>query len=104
MSAKRSVKRLPPSPVKVVQPKKTALLRRLRRIEGQVRGVAKMIEDDRYCVDILVQIGAIRSALNSLCLRLLETHTKGCVTSAISSGRGDDAIEELLAVLRTFSR
>ncbi len=63
-----------------------------------------MIEDNRYCVDILVQIGAIRSALNALCLQMLETHTKGCVTRAISSGRGDDAIEELLAVLKTFGR
>jgi len=88
----------------VVQPDKTALLKRLNRIEGQVRGVAKMVEDDRYCVDVLTQIAAIQSALDALGLRLLESHTKGCVRSAIRSGDGDAAIDELLAVVKRFSR
>ena len=60
----------------VVQPKKPALLKRLNRIEGQVRGVAKMVEEDRYCVDVLTQISAIQSALDALALQLLESHTK----------------------------
>lgn len=88
----------------VVQPKKPALLKRLNRIEGQVRGVAKMVEEDRYCVDVLTQISAIQSALDALGLQLLESHTKGCVRSAIQSGDGDAAIDELLTVVKRFGR
>lgn len=88
----------------VVQPAKPALLRRLNRIEGQVRGVAKMVEDDRYCVDVLTQISAIQSALDALAMQLLESHTKGCVRSALRSGNGDEAIDELMTVVKRFSR
>ncbi|MCX7144260.1 MAG: metal-sensitive transcriptional regulator, partial [Proteobacteria bacterium] len=58
----------------MVQPNKAALLKRLNRIEGQTRGVAKMVEEDRYCVDVLTQISAIQSALDALALQLLESH------------------------------
>ena len=88
----------------VVQPNKPALLRRLNRIEGQVRGVAKMVEDDRYCVDVLTQVSAIQSALDALAMQLLESHTKGCVRSALRSGNGDEAIDELMTVVKRFSR
>ena len=88
----------------VVQPDKPALLKRLNRIEGQTRGVAKMVEEDRYCVDVLTQISAIQSALDALALQLLANHTKGCVRSAIRSGNGDDAIDELMTVVRRFGR
>jgi len=88
----------------VVQPNKPALLRRLNRIEGQVRGIAKMVEDDRYCVDVLTQISAIQSALDALAMQLLESHTKGCVRSALRSGNGDEAIDELMTVVKRFSR
>ena len=88
----------------VVQPNKAALLKRLSRIEGQTRGVAKMVEEDRYCVDVLTQISAIQSALDALALQLLESHTKGCVRSAIKSGQGDAAIDELLTVVKRFGR
>ena len=88
----------------VVQPDKPALLKRMNRIEGQVRGVAKMVEKDRYCVDVLTQISAIQSALDALALQLLESHTKGCVRSAIRSGDGDAAIDELLTVVKRFGR
>ena len=88
----------------VVQPNKAALLKRLNRIEGQTRGVAKMVEEDRYCVDVLTQISAIQSALDALALQLLESHTKGCVRSAIKSGKGDAAIDELLSVVKRFGR
>jgi DNA-binding FrmR family transcriptional regulator len=87
-----------------VQPHKTALLKRLNRVAGQVRGIAGMIEDDRYCVDILTQISAVRSALDALALQLLEDHTRGCVQSAMKSGRGDKAIGELLQVIGRFAR
>ena len=88
----------------VVQPDKPALLKRLNRIEGQTRGVAKMVEEDRYCVDVLTQISAIQSALDALALQLLANHTKGCVRSAIRSGNGEDAIDELMTVVRRFGR
>jgi DNA-binding FrmR family transcriptional regulator len=88
----------------VVQPNKAALLKRLNRIEGQTRGVAKMVEEDRYCVDVLTQISAIQSALDALALQLLENHTKGCVRSAIGSGDGEAAIDELMTVVRRFGR
>jgi len=88
----------------VVQPNKPALLKRLNRIEGQTRGVAKMVEEDRYCVDVLTQISAIQSALDALALQLLANHTKGCVGSAIRSGNGDAAIDELMTVVKRFGR
>ena len=88
----------------VVQPHKQTLLKRLNRIEGQVRGVARMIQDDRYCVDVITQLTAARAALDAVALRLLEDHTQGCVQSAIRSGRGEHAIGELMQVVRKFSR
>ena len=88
----------------VVQPHKAALLARLSRIEGQVRGVATMIEQDRYCVEVLTQISAIHSALDSTALQLLTDHTQGCVRAAIKSGESEQAIEELMQVVRKFAR
>lgn len=88
----------------VVQPNKSALLKRLKRIEGQVRGVSKMAEEDRYCVDILTQIGAIQSALDALAMQLLANHTNGCVRTAIRSGDGDAAVAELMNLVKRFAR
>ncbi|MGN2391906.1 metal-sensitive transcriptional regulator [Pelomicrobium sp. G1] len=79
-------------------------MKRLNRIEGQVRGVARMIEEDRYCVDILIQISALRSALDAVAMQLLEDHTQGCVKTAIRSGDGEAAIAELMEVVRKFAR
>ena len=81
-----------------------ALEKRLNRIEGQVRGIGKMITEDRYCIDILTQVSAVQSALDALALQLLEHHLHGCVQHAVKSGRGDDAIDEALAVIRKFAR
>ena len=81
-------------PKQVVQPHKQALLKRMNRVEGQVRGVAKMIEEDRYCVDIMTQVSAIKSALDAVAMQLLEDHTQGCVRDAIQSGGGEPAIKE----------
>ena len=83
---------------------KPKLLRRLNRVEGQVRGIAKMIEEDRYCVDVLTQVAAVRSALDAMALQMLRDHTHGCVQGAIRSGRGDAAIDELLLVVEKFAR
>lgn len=91
-------------PDHVIQPNKEALIKRLNRIEGQVRGVAKMIVEDRYCVDILNQVSALQSALDAVAMQLLENHTQGCMQSAIQSGNGDAAIDELMAVVRKFAR
>ena len=82
----------------------TALAKRLARIEGQVRGIGKMIAEDRYCIDILTQVSAVQSALDALALQLLEHHLHGCVQHAVKSGDGDHAIDEALAVIRKFAR
>lgn len=84
---------------------KPDLQTRLKRIEGQVRGIQKMIEEDRYCVDILVQISAIRNALQKVAFPLLESHTRGCVVDAISSKDGEqEKIQELMDVFLQFSK
>jgi DNA-binding FrmR family transcriptional regulator len=77
---------------------------RINRIEGQVRGIGKMIVEDRYCIDILTQVSAVQSALDALALKLLEHHLHGCVQHAVRSGNGDHAIDEALAVIRKFAR
>lgn len=87
---------------RVVQPRKASLRKRLARIEGQVRGVARMVEEDRYCVDILVQLAAIRAALEQVGLHILEDHMAGCVQRAMLSGQGEAALAELSDVLRRW--
>lgn len=88
----------------VVQPHKQSMLKRLNRVEGQVRGIAQMIQDDRYCVDVLTQVAAIRSALDAVALQLLEDHTRGCVAAAVKNDGGDAAMAELMKVVRRFAR
>ena len=83
---------------------KPKLLKRLNRVEGQVRGIARMVEEDRYCVDVLTQVAAVRSALDAMALQLLRDHAHGCVQGAIRSGRGEAAIDELLVVVEKFAR
>ncbi len=83
---------------------KDDLLRRLRKIEGQVRGLQRMIEEDRYCVDVLNQVAAVKAALGSVGLILLEGHTRGCVTRAIKEGEGDAAIKELMEVVEKLAK
>jgi CsoR family transcriptional regulator, copper-sensing transcriptional repressor len=83
---------------------KADITRRLNRVEGQVRGIGRMLEEDRYCVDILTQVAAVQSALDALARKLLEHHLHGCVQHAVRSGDGDHAIAEALAVIRKFGR
>ena len=86
---------------------KDQLLARLRRIEGQVGGIQRMVEDDRYCIDILTQIAAVNTALESLALRILDEHVRHCVAGALQSGDEADAAtktEELLAAVQRFAR
>lgn len=89
---------------KMLSTEQSKLLTRLRRIEGQVRGVHKMIEEDRYCVDILIQLAAIKAAVNKAGLSVLEKHTRGCVSGAIKSGNGEASINELMDVIRQFAK
>lgn len=79
------------------------LQNRLSRIEGQVRGVKNMLENDAYCVDILTQVAAVNAALNSFSRVLLENHIKGCVAQDIRDGK-DESIEELLATLKKLMK
>jgi DNA-binding FrmR family transcriptional regulator len=76
------------------------LIRRLRRIEGQVRGIERMIERKEYCIDILQQTAALRAAVDSVALLILEDHVQGCVRSAAEQGDPDRYIEEVLDVVR----
>ena len=78
---------------------KQQLQTRLRRIEGQVRGVARMIEQDKYCVDVVTQVAAIQAALDKVSLGLLDGHIRGCVRDEIRSGGGDAKVDELLQVM-----
>lgn len=87
-----------------VQPNKKQLLNRLKRVEGQVRGIHQMVENDRYCVDILHQISAIQSAMNKVSLALLEDHTHHCVVKAIKGQNGEAAIKELMDVMKTMTK
>ena len=68
---------------------------RLKRIEGQIRGVHKMVDEDRYCIDVLTQVSAIKAALDAVALVLLEDHTQHCVVEAIQSGDGSQKVREL---------
>ncbi|MCM3538720.1 metal-sensing transcriptional repressor [Priestia filamentosa] len=83
---------------------KDQLINRLKRIEGQVRGIQNMIENERYCVDILTQISAINSAMKNVGLQLLEKHAQNCVSNAIKEGNGNESIEELMDVFKRFSK
>ena len=86
---------------------KEALVKRLHRIEGQVRGIERMLEDERYCIDILTQIGAVSTALESLAFKLLDDHVNHCVAGALSSGDAANAEEksrELLEAVQRFAR
>ena len=86
---------------------KAVLVNRLHRIEGQVRGIERMIEDDRYCIDVLTQISAVSTALESLALEILDDHVNHCVSGAIASGNKKEAAvktEELLAAVRRFAK
>src|SRR5690606_16282739 len=87
---------------KTVQPQKRQLLNRLKRIEGSSRGIQKKIEYERYCDDILHQISAVQAAINKVSLALLEDSTQHCVKYAIQANNGDEAIRELMDVVKTM--
>ena len=79
---------------------KAQLIRRLSRMEGQVRGVARMIEREEYCVDILQQTSALRAAVDALSILVLEDHVQGCVRTAAERGQADQYVDEVIDVVR----
>jgi DNA-binding FrmR family transcriptional regulator len=93
-----------PTPTRGYSATKPQLLTRLRRIEGQVRGVQGMVEEDRYCIDVLTQIGAIQAALDKVALGLLDEHAQHCVIGASADDQADKTEELMAAVGRLLRR
>ncbi|GHP01136.1 transcriptional regulator [Reticulibacter mediterranei] len=83
---------------------KQKLLTRLRRIEGQTRGLQRMVEEDKYCVDIMTQIAGVQAALEQVSIQLMERHLRHCVSEAILEGKGEEKIQEMMTVLKHYSR
>ncbi len=83
---------------------KTAVGKRLNRIEGQVRGLARMVEEDRYCIDVITQIAAVRAALNRVEEELLRNHVGHCVEHAIASGNKADQRRKVAELMDVFGR
>ncbi len=81
-----------------------AINKRLKKIEGQVRGVSKMVNEDKPCEDILIQIGAIKSALHKTGQLILEGHMHHCVLDGINSGQEEETIKKLISALNQFSK
>ena len=79
------------------------LMNRLKRIEGQVRGLQRMLEEDAYCPDLLTQASAVQSALNGFCRTLLSSHIHSCVTEDLRAGR-DEAVDELMELLKKLMK
>jgi len=77
---------------------------RVRRMEGQLRGVARMVEEDAYCVDILTQLQSVSAACDALGLLLLDGHVRTCVQDALRTGDGEEKLTELMAAVRRFAR
>jgi DNA-binding FrmR family transcriptional regulator len=91
------------TPVRGYTASKDQLQTRLRRVEGQVRGIQKMVEDDRYCIDVLTQIAAIQAALDKVALGLLDGHARTCVVGA-NSDIQDERTAELMAAIGRLMR
>jgi CsoR family transcriptional regulator, copper-sensing transcriptional repressor len=83
---------------------KDQLLTRLRRVEGQVRGIEGMVEDDRYCIDVLTQISAVQAALDKVALGLLDDHARHCVIDGRASGTPEELTDELMAAVGRLMR
>jgi DNA-binding FrmR family transcriptional regulator len=82
---------------------KKAVSDRLRRIEGQVRGIRRMVEEDQYCIDILTQLNSVVAALRAVGMGVLDDHVRHCVTESITQGDGREKVEELMAAVARFA-
>jgi len=78
------------------------VLERLKRIEGQVKGILRMVEEDKYCIDIINQISAVKGALNKVALIILQNHVESCVSEAIKNEDSEEKIEELIETIQKF--
>jgi len=83
---------------------KDAIIKRLRRIEGQVKGIQKMVDEDKYCSDILIQIAAVRSALNSVGGIILENHMKECLKKYLDGAAGDQVLDDLVTTMIKYTK
>ena len=83
---------------------KDQLHKRLRRIEGQVRGIDKMVEDDRYCIDVITQISAVQAALDKVALGLLDGHARHCIVGGHAEGEPEELSDELMAAVGRLMR
>jgi CsoR family transcriptional regulator, copper-sensing transcriptional repressor len=83
---------------------KDQLLTRLRRVEGQVRGIEGMVEDDRYCIDVITQIAAVQAALDKVALGLLDDHARHCVIDGRAEGTSEELSDELMAAVGRLMR
>ena len=83
-------------------PKHDSLLPRLARIEGQIRGIARMVQERRYCIDIIQQLTAVRRALDQVSLKVMNGHINGCVSEAIRHREGEKKITELMQTITRF--
>ncbi|EHM72118.1 hypothetical protein SEVCU012_0697 [Staphylococcus pettenkoferi VCU012] len=88
----------------ILEQTKANLKSRLNRIEGQVRAINRMIDEDVYCDDVLTQIRATRSALNSVATQLLDHHMKGCILNKVNKGEEEEAMEELLVTFQKLMK
>lgn len=84
--------------------RKKELQDRLRRIEGQIRGLHRMVEEDKYCMDIITQLNSATAALRAVGLGLLDEHVRHCVRESIEQGKGDEKVEELMSAVARFAR
>ena len=83
--------------------RKDDLHSRLRKIEGQVRGLQRMVDEDTYCIDILTQVNSVTAALRAVGMGLLDDHVRHCVADSIEAGNGDEKVEELMAAVARFA-
>ncbi|MDF2634894.1 MAG: metal sensitive transcriptional repressor [Pelosinus sp.] len=83
---------------------KSELKLRLKKVAGQINGIDKMLDDGRYCVDVVQQILAARAALNKVSLIIMESHAKSCMVTAIQENRAEESIEELMQLLKQFTK
>jgi DNA-binding FrmR family transcriptional regulator len=81
---------------------KVSLQARLARIEGQVRGIQRMVDEDRYCIDVLTQVAAVKAALDKVALALLDDHVSHCVVDAVRGGTGEQKVKELTAAIGRY--
>jgi len=83
---------------------KRKILVRLRRMEGQIRGIAGMVEEERYCIEVLQQLASLRAAADGVALKLLRDHMDGCVRRAVEGGNGKAEIDEVMELVRRYTR